>query len=998
MPTKAAWLAGRRRWAFVTLAFVALYAAFGFLVVPWIVQSQIRKQARAYLNREATVERVRFNPFTLVTRIEGLRLADRDGADLMSFDRLRVDLQVSGLLRRAWRFGEIVVEGPVVTFRILADGRPSVADLLEADEAPAAKEPFRPPRLIIDRFAVSAGRVEFSDRSRQPAFESRFEPVNLEVRDLITIPEESGEHAITVGVGDGAELRWTGTQTVEPLHFTGRFDITGIDLAWLWTYLGHGQPLAIADGHADLVLPYDLRHEPQKDLALSLDDASFTVRGLVVRPREGTEDWLSVPELQVREVDAAWPAARVEVGGIRVAEPHALLRVDENAALNWLAIQAPAPVPSESPIPPAAADAPRWDVRVGSVEIERGSVHFDDRTTEPDVVIDLAEIGLRLEGLSSDLGAQVAFQAQARVEETGTLEAKGVVVPQPMVAKADLSVGTLALSAIRPYVTLLPGAQLTSGVVALHGSAEVAGEPQTISFTGSARLDDLELLDARGERLVAHDQLRIEGLRLKHPPTSVRIETVVLERAFAKIRIDREGQLNLMSYTAQAAPGEPGQPPVAVEIGTVNLRDATIDFTDESLILPFGTEIHSANGTIRDLSTFSAAPATVAVEGRVDQTGSVQIDGVVRVADPYASTDLNVGFRGIEMPNLTPYSAEFAGYAIERGLLDLSVRYHIENRRLVGDHRIVAKDLVLGNKVEGASGAGLAVRLAIALLKDKDGKIDLDVSIEGTVDSPEFAYRKVFWQAFRKILANVAMAPFRALGRLFGRDEEDLELIEFDPGRSDLLPGEQDKLAKLAAELGPRAELTIEVEGRFDPVSDPQAIRRAKLESAIEARRAEAATTAAASGASTLETILEALFAERFSAEALTAERLRFAPVPPEAALSAASTASPKAKGKKKVAEPPPPPPAAPAEFDAAGFYEALRAKLLDAETVTDAELAALGTARADTIRSALGASGTLDAGRVKALDPTPVKRKKAGSDRIASEMMLSAGEKGEAE
>jgi hypothetical protein len=281
------------------------------------------------------------------------------------------------------------------------------------------------------------------------------------------------------------------------------------------------------------------------------------------------------------------------------------------------------------------------------------------------------------------------------------------------------------------------------------------------------------------------------------------------------------------------------------------------------------------------------------------------------------------------------------------------------------------------------------------LLKDKDGRIDLEVPIEGSVDAPEFAYRKVFWQAVKKILTHVATAPFRALGRMFGMDDADLELVDFDPGRSDLIPPELDKLVKLAEELGRRPELTLEVEGRFDATVDAEALRRDKLDRLIASRReATAAAIAEAAEVSTLETILESLFAERFSPAELDAERARFtaavaAPPEPEPAEGKRRD-----KDKKKARSAPPPPASPPATagaFDAAAFYDALQQRLLEAQTVDPTELAALGGARAASIVGALTASGLVDVGRVSALDPAPVKRRKAGSTRVASEMSLSA-------
>jgi hypothetical protein len=395
------------------------------------------------------------------------------------------------------------------------------------------------------------------------------------------------------------------------------------------------------------------------------------------------------------------------------------------------------------------------------------------------------------------------------------------------------------------------------------------------------------------------------------------------------------------------APPAKGEP-LDLGIGTIAIRDASAEYTDLSVILPFGTKIHAINGSLKDLSMSAPAPASLALEGRISDTGYFKADGTMRIARPFAATDILLIFRGVEMPELTPYSAQFAGYSISKGVLDVDIRYGIKDGRLVGDHRVIAKDLILGPKVEGAKGPGVPVRLAIALLKDKDGRIDLEVPIEGTVNSPTFNYKSVFWQAFKTILGNVAKAPFRAIGRLFGADSEDLELVGFASGHSDLPAPEHDKLVKLGPELTAKPELSLEIEGRYDPVVDVEAIRRIRLDQQVDARRA---------GGQNVEAIVQSLYVESFSAEQLEAERQKF---PPE---------------------------------DAAGLYDSLRSQLLAAEEVPESVLEDLARARATAILAALTAPGGLDSSRVKLLDPAPVKRKKQGSELVASEMTLSAGD-----
>ena len=971
-------LRGRRLWLAIAAALVALYAAVGFFVVPPVARWQIVKLARTKLHREATVARVTFNPFTLAGAVEGLDLKDRDGAALFKVDRIAANLQLSGIFRRAWRFREIAVEGPAIEARILADGKLSIADLFEP--APSAPPPppkkASLPRLIVDRFVLHRGRVGFTDESHAPRFAESLEPLELDVHELITIPDERGEHIVTIGLGKGATVRWSGRQTIEPLHLEGRVEVTGVALERLWEYAAPGHPLIVADGHADVALDYDVgKTAPDAPVAALVHGGSVRARGIVVRPRDGTENWLEVPAVDVSGVEVAWPERRIDVASVKLADPEVLVRRDGNKELNW---KVAVPPPRER-----TKDAKPWTASIAATELTGGHVLVDDLGVDPGVKTDITAIGVRLAPLSTDLAVPVKTQVTATINGTAKASVSGTFLPKPLSADLDLALEGLDVTPLQSYAVRLPGADYRSGVVAASGHLRVSQGKPLIEFVGKGAVTRLQIAGAGEDRLISWDSAEATGVKVTRAPDHVRVSRILVDGAFLKLRIDQEGKINLSQLRKPAGtpasppPGEPVPPPLALDIGKIVIKNATADYTDESLLLPFGTKIHSLNGDLRDITTTGAAPARLGVEGRVAEVGYVKADGTLRVVNPFASTDVKVIFRNVDMHDLTPYSAQFAGYSIQKGALDVDMDYRVLDRRLVAAHHVIAKDLVLGPKVEGSKAPPLPLRLAIALLKDKDGNIDLEVPIEGTVDSPEFSYKAVMWQAIKIILGNIVKAPFRAIGRLFGADKEDLELIGFAAGRSELPAPEQETLARMGTELAHRGEISLKIEGRFDPVVDADALRKARLEAKIDAKRTPDAT---------LDAILETLYAETFTSEKLEAVRAEFLPgtaAPPPAE-------PPSAKKKKKKAAPPAP--AAPREeFDATAFYDRLRKDLIEAEAIEDSDLAALAQARGHAIAAALTAPGGLDPSRVEVADPSPVKRKKQGSDLVPSEMTMDA-------
>jgi hypothetical protein len=727
-------------------------------------------------------------------------------------------------------------------------------------------------------------------------------------------------------------------------------------------------------GAVNLDIPYIIEKPTGGTLRAEAHDLSIDVAGLEFRPRDAEDDWLRLGRVELRGGRIRWPEKTVDADLVRISEPWVKAWRAEDKTINWMAFLERLSAPGERA---GESTSSGWKTACAAFEIAGGSIQVEDRAVAPVVKLALSGLESRLENLTSDGSAPVKARLAANVNGSGTVSAAGTVELRPLAADLDVEAAGLELPFLQPYASRLARAQLQSGAAGIRGKAIYReGAQPLIAFDGRATLDRLSLADPKGERVLAWDGLAVEGIRLTLQPDLLRVRVVEVRNPFAQVLIDREGKIGALELLesespvsepapAQAAPPSAAASPFPFEIGSIRLRGGKVDYGDRSLILPFAARIHGAEGSVTDLSSRGAAGSRLLVEGKVDEYGYVKVEGTLRVFDPYAASDVRVLFRNVEMSRLTPYVAEFAGYSIEEGRLDLDVAYEIRDRALVGSHKLAASQLTLGDKVDGAK-ASLPLKLAVALLKDSQGRIELDVPIEGSIDDPEFAYRKVIWSAFKRILVNVTTAPFRFLGRLMGIDGDDLEFVSFEAGRSALLPPEQEKLGKLVEGLKSRPEIVLQVGGRFDPVSDATALREEKLEALIATRRG----TAGEDGA-ILDRILESLYAEGLPPGALETLRQKHTTVPP----------APPEAGKKA----PPPQPV----LDAAGYYEEMRAALLAAQSVGPDDLAALARERAEAIVAALTAEGALDVSRVTSSEVEEVKKKKAGQEMVPCQLEM---------
>ena len=286
--------------------------------------------------------------------------------------------------------------------------------------------------------------------------------------------------------------------------------------------------------------------------------------------------------------------------------------------------------------------------------------------------------------------------------------------------------------------------------------------------------------------------------------------------------------------TVSSAPPTPktaGKPAFEVDIKAIKVNQGGMYFSDASIRTGFKTNINNLNGSLLGVSNVPGQYATIALDGTVDKSGSLRARGQAAFEDPRRNSDISLSFKNVPLNSINPYAMTFAGYQIDDGRIDVDLRYNAKEGQLLGKNRFVIRKIKLGEEVPDFKGMKLPIGLAIAVLEDSDGMIDVNIPIRGNVDSPEFSVGHLFWQALRNVLSSIVTAPFRALASLFG--EEGLDGIYTAPGESVITPPEQEKLEKVAKLLEKKANAAVEFYGTYDPQVDRQELARVNADRAI---------------------------------------------------------------------------------------------------------------------------------------------------------------------
>lgn len=491
-----------------------------------------------------------------------------------------------------------------------------------------------------------------------------------------------------------------------------------------------------------------------------------------------------------------------------------------------------------------AAPAKPWTWGVKSVSANDLAVKYKDLGLAKEAVaLGLNHIQVSTGNVSQDLNKPLKIQASAAVDSGGSLTASGTVVPANATVNMKVAVSRLALKPVQPvlgqYVklTLQDGAVSTSGQVSLKGS--------DFSYSGNLLVAGLKLNenDTR-KNFLSFTSLSAPSLSVS--PKGLTVPRLTLSGLDTAILIAKDRSTNISRILVEdkkaSTPSANGKPsasaksdakasPFLVNINNFRLRESRLQFEDLSLVLPFGTQVEHLNGYVNGLTTRPDARGVLEVKGQVAKYGEMQAKGQVDLAKPTRFMDIGVKFSNIEMLDLTPYSATFANRKINSGKLSLNLNYKIDHDQLNSTNQILIDKLVLGDKVDSPSGRNLPLDLAVALLEDSNGRIDLGIPVYGNLNDPQFSVGQVIWKAFTNILTKIVTSPFRALASLLGGGEQ-LQTVAFDPGTAALSPPQLENLSRLAQALAKRPNLNLTLAGTFSD-ADREAIARRQMKLAV---------------------------------------------------------------------------------------------------------------------------------------------------------------------
>ncbi len=843
--------------------FFLLYTVFGFLVAPFILKSVIPNKLRETLNREVSIETVRLNPYALSLTVRDFEIKKLTGEEsFVSFEEFYINLQSISIIRKGPVVKEVRLAGPYIGVERNKDETYNFSDIIRdltkekaASTPPTVEEvEGKPLKFSINNISITRGSIDLYDKLKDLSHTTR--DLNVSIPFVSNLPKEVEIfiEPYFSATFNGTEFESTGT--TKPFAETREtlFDIklSDIDLPYYFAYSPVELGFNLASATADLELNLSYIQYTEKSPSLALD-GNVTVSNILFNEKGGKR-LIELPLLKVDIAPSELLLLDMNIKNVLIDSPVIDAEINRKGTLNLLALVPEMPEKAEPP-PTKKETESAFTLDIVQVEVKNGKVNFKDFTTKAPFKKTIAPIDIKVSSLSTspyrDAGLVFTFRNKARE----SVKVDGRFSINPVAADLSLDVDKINLALLQPYISESLKLLVKRGYGGVKGRVRLSAAEETgfsSTFNGGVTLSRFWAVDNTN----FNDFLKIKTLAVKKldftfspASTSIVIKEILLSDFYTRLIIAKDGNFNVSEIAATGGAGQAEEAPEGakpaeettekaskrpdITIAKVTLKNGSVNFSDKLVGAGYSTDLLDINGIVSSLSSRADKRADLALTAKLDKYAPLDISGKVNPLSEDIFLDITVDFKNFELSTLSPYSAKYIARNISKGKLFMELKYFIEDRELKSENNLLIDQITLGERVESKDATSLPVGLAISLLKNRAGEIDLKIPVSGSLDDPKFSVGPIVVKMIVNILVKAATSPFALLGALVGGGEE-LSYVEFEAGSPVILEARSKKLDNLVTALYDRPGLKLEIEGYADIPADTESIRHYRFERKVK--------------------------------------------------------------------------------------------------------------------------------------------------------------------
>ena len=513
-----------------------------------------------------------------------------------------------------------------------------------------------------------------------------------------------------------------------------------------------------------------------------------------------------------------------------------------------------------------------WYVELQQFVFNNGTIDMVERSVSGGTYYRISSVNIKTGAVTTDFSKPITYSTSLHVgadtqafttTPKGTLISSGSVNIAEQVIRGKATVEQLLLNQFQQYISPYANVTLEEGLFNLdvEFNAEI-NEKDSVALNAKAstNVTNLSVLDNAKTPLLQWQSLSVDDIEFDQVSNQLSVDNIRLQAPFARLIIDEAKQTNvgklIVASNEDSSVDKPSSDEVAnvtkttsnantasptntenessetdalaIKVNAISIENGKAYFADHSLTPKFASTIESLNGKVLGIDSGAAQPADVDITGKIDNYAPVKLTGTIHPLKSDVDLNLNFSVQGAELTSVNPYSGTYMGYYIDKGLLSLDVQYKLNGKALEGKNHVVIDQLTLGKKSNSDQALSLPLGLAIALLEDSNGVIDLGLDVSGDIDNPDFSFGSIILNAIGNIITKAVTAPFSLLANLVGSDDE-LDNVEFAFGEQTLNADAREKLDTLAKALKKRPGLRVNIEGTVNAISDASALAQRQL-------------------------------------------------------------------------------------------------------------------------------------------------------------------------
>lgn len=868
MPT---WTKKKKISLWILAGVLVVYTLIGFVVAPMVIRHILEDTVSGILQRRVAATAVRVNPYTLSITVRGLSVADELTSHLITLDQVNVNAQISSIFRWALVVKSVTIQSPRVRIVRTAAASFNLSDLLEARagtdsdaNTEAADDSAKPLRMVLGQLQIIDGAIAFEDRSVKTPFSSTLSALNLTLSSLDTAPQSPAAAVEFSAVTESNEtFTLKGRLTPVPLTADADMNSRNILLGKYAPYYSSFWNARLEKGRLDLSATAHWSTGQAR-----VEKARLAVKDLELRDADDAAPLLKIPVFQIRNARVDLQEKSADIGHVSSQNGELWVNRAADGHLNWAAAMASAAEPENSGAAPDAAGenaltakpAPTdldWTLLLPELAIKNYRVTYNDLQPALPAQVVLNHMDLKATSLSTRTEEKGEITLSMGWNDQGTMKVTGPLGLMPLQADLAVVAEDVDIRSLQPYVNEYVGLLITSGRFNTRGDLHLkipANTSPELTFEGQTSLVDFKSVDTgQHADFFNFRSLFLNGMRLGANPLSLSIEEIALTDFYNKIFISADGTANIQTIfrtgetsrdvsskptaTTGSENASPGSPPGAVpetestsrpakiQIKTITLQGGNVDFSDLNVKPSVHLPMKMLGGRISGLDAIKENKADVLLEGKVGGNVPLNIKGNINplIQPPFVNIDIHL--TSVDLSPFTPYVEKYLGYELTKGQLAMDLTYLVEDNKLRGQNNAVLTQLTLGDAVSSPSATQLPIKLAIALLKDRNGNIDIDLPVKGDLNDPEFSIGGIVVKMLGNLILDIVTSPFKMLGAMFGEGEE-LSHIDFEPGRGELSADNKAKLDNLAKALYERPGLDLEIQGQVAVERDTDGLRK----------------------------------------------------------------------------------------------------------------------------------------------------------------------------